>query len=84
MAAWEDRKCSKCGKRNWTNISDPTPGDYSGEDVDGFKCWNCGEVNYWEGNWEEWADLCGYTDKNEAYIDKGMKTPFYDEEDEED
>lgn len=44
---WAEENCSKCGKINWISLGDTD--DCTGQEYDGYKCWNCGKVQYWEG-----------------------------------
>ncbi len=49
--SWHELTCTSvtCKKLNWVNCPEPDPGDLSGYDYDGFKCYGCGKEQLWPG-----------------------------------
>lgn len=61
---WYCEQCEKCGKRNYIYNGDPE--DITVPDVQGYRCWYCDSVN--------WFDY-----EDDAFVDNGVRCPPHDD-----
>ena len=72
---WYKSHCSKCNTINW--ISNGDTSDLSGVDVEGYKCWKCGNIEYFgdEEHYEFEKDINGWESKEDIQWELGLEAP---------
>jgi len=72
---WYKSYCSKCDTINWICNGDES--DLSDVDIDGYKCWKCGNIEYFgdEEKYEIDKDVNGWESKEDIYWELGLETP---------
>ncbi len=64
----DELKCDHCNSSNWM-VSEEWDGVdiTSGEDIEAFNCWHCGQASYVPGIDEVWIEVCGYESPEDAH-----------------
>lgn len=73
---WFDVKCEKCGTKNWLKI-DNDISDSSGVDIEGIKCFNCGNIQYLgdKEDFEIMKEISGWETVEDCFWELGKEKP---------
>jgi hypothetical protein len=72
--SWYRIICPKCEFSNWVNNGDES--DLSGVDIEGYKCWQCGHIEYVGVDYEFDAEVGGWESVKDCCWELGRESPL--------